>query len=230
MENKVVLHICGLEIGHKGRRLYKSINLDVREGECIMLCGANGSGKTTLLKAISCMNGRGSSEVVMIPARIPKVKGFTLKEFIRLSCFRQSDAGGRLAPEDEATMLRAMSDLGLESHAAQDISTLSDGEFQKAGIAAALVRKAAVIMLDEPTAFLDAENRAAVLKTLKELTRTGSRPAVIFSTHDLYDGTAAADRVIALGADGEVHVSDESKDSKESAVRTIFSSTRNLTL
>lgn len=234
----ILLKIRDLTIGHKDRTLYSGVSFDICEGDCIMLCGANGSGKTTLMKALSARcpsSGHQAAEgmeAVMIPARIPKVKGFTLKEFVRVSCYRQSDMGGQLSHEQEAGLDNAIERLGLGHLADRDISTLSDGEFQKAGIAAALVRKASIIMLDEPTAFLDAENRISVLRTLRSICRkealsgneqvlTAHRPAVIFSTHDLHDGIAVADKVIALGADGIFRCTTENL---EETVSTIFHS------
>ena len=199
---KTLIEIRNMSIGYGQNTLYSGINLDIREGDCIMLCGANGSGKTTLMKALSKANG-----VVMIPTRIPKVKGFTLREFVRVSCYSQSDIGGKLTASQEAGLEAAIHILGLTHIADRDISTLSDGEFQKAGIAAAIARKADVIILDEPTAFLDAENRISVLKTLKTICSQGK--AVMFSTHDLHDGLSVADKVIALGADGKVHTGTE---------------------
>ena len=75
-KRNILLDVKGLTIGHKNRTLYSGVNLQICEGECIMLCGANGSGKTTLLKSLAGMNAK---EIVMIPTRIPKVEGFTLR-------------------------------------------------------------------------------------------------------------------------------------------------------
>lgn len=217
----ILLEIRDLTIGHKDRTLYGGVSFDICEGDCIMLCGANGSGKTTLMRALA--STQSDAEIAMIPARIPKIKGFTLKEFIRTSCYRQSDMGGHLSQDQEASLDKAMERLNLMHLTDRDISTLSDGEFQKAGIAAALVRKASVIMLDEPTAFLDAENRISVLQTLRSLCEAEGQtppPAVIFSTHDLHDGLAVANKVIALGADGIFRCTTVNL---EDAVKAIFS-------
>lgn len=211
-------------VGHGEKILCRNVNFEIHEGECIMLCGANGSGKTTLMKALAGMNGTSRHEIAMIPARIPKVKGFTLREFIRISCYRHSDASGRLSATDERRIDETIRRLGLSQLDSRDISTLSDGEFQKACISAALIRKARLILLDEPTAFLDAESRIAVLETLRELTRTPEdmKPAVLFSTHDLHDGLKVADRVFAIGSDGLFHVSKEDDASRKVTVKTIF--------
>lgn len=214
---KILKHIENLSIGHGKTVLFSGICFDICEGDCIMLCGANGSGKTTLLKALGRETRVDNNfNTVTIPSRIPKVAGFTLKEFIRISCFSQSDMSGKLSPDDETALEEALTEMELNELAERDISTLSDGEFQKACIAAALVRKATLIMLDEPTAFLDAENRIAVLETLRKLS---SNRAVIFSTHDLHDGMKVANKVIALGSDGILRVS-ESEINK--TVNTIF--------
>lgn len=224
MENRKVLKVCDMVVGHGEKILCRNVSFEIHEGECIMLCGANGSGKTTLMKALAGMNGTSRHEIAMIPARIPKVKGFTLREFIRISCYRHSDASGRLSATDEGRIDETIRRLGLSQLDSRDISTLSDGEFQKACIVAALIRKARLILLDEPTAFLDAESRIAVLETLRELTRTPDdmKPSVLFSTHDLHDGLKVADRVFAIGSDGLFHVSKEDDASRKATVKTIF--------
>ena len=240
MENKVLLSVRDFTIGHEGRTLCSGITFDICQGDCIMLCGANGSGKTTLMKALAgsyrgrfldasfrestikrSANTDGQIECIMIPARIPKVTGFTLREFIRVSCFSKSDLFGKLSPSEEAALDQAIATLGLTHLADRDISTLSDGEFQKAGIASALVRKADIILLDEPTAFLDAENRISVLSTLRAISEGG--PAIIFSTHDLHDGLQVCTKVFALGADHNFHCSsDSTQESKAATVSCIF--------
>ena len=221
MANRTLHSIRDLTIGHGDRILCSGISFDICEGDCMMLCGANGSGKTTLMKALTGF----SEDVMMIPARIPKVAGFTLKEFARIGCFSQSDMVGRLSDQHEEALDVAISSLGLTHLADRDISTLSDGEFQKAGLVSALVRNASVILLDEPTAFLDAENRISVLATLREICdRKGI--AVLFSTHDLHDGLKVCTKVLAFGADGRFLCSGNTSESMSETVSTIFSRSR----
>lgn len=217
-ENKdILLEFHNMTIGYPGRILYENVSFDIRRGDCIMLCGANGSGKTTLLKSIAREKG---CDIVMIPTRIPKVPGFTLREFIQTSCFARSDVRGRLSKEENDNITTSIRLLGLESIADKDISRLSDGEFQKASIASALARDASLILFDEPTAFLDAENRVNILNTIKDICMKHPFPAVIFSTHDIHDGMKAASKVLALGADGIFRAAEEDL---ESAVLSIFS-------
>ena len=205
--NKILQQVKGMTIGYKGRTLYSGISFEISEGDCILLCGANGSGKTTLLKALA--ESHAEVETAMIPTRIPKVKGFTLIEFINLTCCNS----------DKADPDTAMELLSLTSLSDRDISTLSDGEFQKGTIAAAIAKGARIIYLDEPTAFLDAENKKKVLNALSTLCKNTGK-AVIFSSHDLHEGLQVCNKVIALGADGQFRIS---SSDRESTVATIFS-------
>lgn len=228
MENRILHSIRNLAIGYGDKLLCDGISFDICEGDCLMLCGANGSGKTTLLKSLAGLSGQQvclPEDIVMIPARIPKVAGFTLREFVRISCFSRSDMSGRLSPVMEAALGNAIDAIDMSHLADRDISTLSDGEFQKAGLVSALVRKASVILLDEPTAFLDAENRISVLNTLREICDRKCM-AVIFSTHDLHDGLKVCTKVLAFGADGIFRCSGDSISSMNDTVSTIFSSSR----
>ena len=134
---------------------------------------------------------------ILIPTGIPKVKGFTVEAFVRTGCFKESDWAGRLSEESERRLQGALDLLGLRAQAGQDIATLSDGEFQKACIAVGLTRRADVLLLDEPTAFLDVENRVMVLRTLRKVAQeTGM--AVLFSSHDLHDALQVVHRVLAF--------------------------------
>ncbi len=142
-----------------------------------------------------------SAKCVLIPTGIPKVKGFTLREFVRTGCYKESDWAGRLRKDTEERLEDALEQLGLKTLADRDISTLSDGEFQKACIAVGLTRQAGLLLLDEPTAFLDVENRLMVLRTLRQVAeRTGT--AVIFSSHDLHDALQVVHRVLTITREG----------------------------
>ena len=192
-----MLKVDHLTIGHDGRALVRDISFELAPGECVLLAGPNGTGKTTLLKWLAS----GEAAVVLIPTNIPKVKGFTVEAFVRTGCYRESDWRGRISKEVEGRMEEALKMLGIEELRKRDISTLSDGEFQKACLATGLTQRAEVLLLDEPTAHLDVENRIDVLRTLREVARkTGT--AVLFSSHDLHDALRVADRVFALTRDG----------------------------
>ena len=221
-----MLKVDHLSIGYDGRDLVRDISFELVPGECVLLAGPNGTGKTTLLRALA------AEGVVLIPTNIPKVKGFTVEAFVRTGCYRESDWRGRISQEIEGRMEDALRMLGIEALRKRDISTLSDGEFQKACLATGLTRRAEVLLLDEPTAHLDVENRIDVLRTLREVARkTGT--AVLFSSHDLHDALQVADRVFVLTRDGRFLaspsvISSEVEKSKTAVLRAAFPALANL--
>ena len=179
------------------------LSFSFKDGDCVMLRGRNGSGKTTLMKTVAGLlkplSGtiETGGEAILVPTRIPKVKGFTIKDFVRTGMLAESGAFKKLDSKAESLVDDAIRMMDLNQLADKDLSRISDGEFQKACVAAALTRNANVLMLDEPTAFLDVENRVMVLSTLQRLAHeTGT--TVIFSTHDIQDGALYSDSVLAL--------------------------------
>ena len=188
----MILDIKHLRLAYGEHVLAPDVTFHLEGGECVLLAGANGCGKSTLLRLIG-----EKKRCVFIPTGIPKVKGFTVEAFVRTGCFKESNWAGRLSEESERRLQGALDLLGLRAQAGQDIATLSDGEFQKACIAVGLTRRADVLLLDEPTAFLDVENRVMVLRTLRKVAQeTGM--AVLFSSHDLHDALQVAHRVLAF--------------------------------
>ena len=194
-----MLELRNLTVGYR-KVAAGPLDRSFADGECVMLRGSNGSGKTTLMKTIAGlippMGGSFSvsGKTVMVPTRISKVKGFTVREFIQTS-IRTGIAG---ASDVREAVDRAVDLLRLGHIQNCDISNVSDGEFQKACIATAFTRDCSVMLLDEPTAFLDVANRIMVLSTLKEIaSATGT--TVLFSTHDIHDGAIYSDSVIDLG-------------------------------
>ena len=210
---KTAFQVNDLRIGYGDRILVRDISFGIVPGEVILLAGPNGSGKTTLLRALV------SGGIILIPTNIPKVKGFTVEGFIQTGCYAESDWRGRISADAAGRLDAALELLGIKELKERDIATLSDGEFQKACLAVGLTRQAEVLLLDEPTAFLDVENRLSVLQALRDIARkTGT--AVLFSSHDIHDALQVADRVFALTRDGRFI---DSAD-KESALREAFPS------
>lgn len=137
------------------------------------------------------------AHVVLVPARVAKVPGFTVTDFVATSCYRESDWLGRLPAKIRSRILETLEVLGIVHLAGRDISSLSDGEFQKAAIATALLQQAEVILLDEPTAFLDVDSRESALCTLREVA-LGKQVSIIFSSHDIHTAAKYCTRVFGM--------------------------------
>ena len=200
---KAVDIVIGYPEANKAAGVAGLLSFEFADGECVMLRGRNGSGKTTLMKTLAgllpLLSGtfETGGEAVLVPTRIPKVKGFTVEEFVRTGMLAEFGAFRRLDKEAENRVTEAVRMMELNQLADKDLSRLSDGEFQKACIAAALTRNANLLMLDEPTAFLDVENRVMVHKALQRLSHE-TLITIIFSTHDIHDGALYSDSVLAL--------------------------------
>ena len=207
------IQVHNLSIGYGDRILVRDISFGIVPGEVVLLAGPNGSGKTTLLRALV------SGGIILIPTNIPKVKGFTVEGFIQTGCYAESDWRGRISADAAKRLDEALELLGIKQLKERDIATLSDGEFQKACLAVGLTRKAEVLLLDEPTAFLDVENRLSVLQALRDIARkTGT--AVLFSSHDIHDAVQVADRVFALTRDGRFIAS--TQENRPAVLREAF--------
>lgn len=228
-----------LTIGYGNAPLLKELNLSIGAGECVLLAGANGTGKSTFLKTLAGLvapiSGKVTSDVdlVFVPTGIPKVKGFSVRDFVNTSFFRQTTWAGRLDSSCKERTEAALHTIGIERLADRDISSLSDGEFQKVCIASAIARlvpadgspSSGILLLDEPTSFLDVDGRAMLLETLNHISHKLSI-TVIFSSHDIHSAVLAADRVLAFLPSGDAFLSDRSEDSRMSALTSAFSSLR----
>ena len=140
MDENKILCADNLVIGNDGRALTQKMSFRIGVGECILLCGANGIGKSTLLRTLAGVIPAVSGEigmrgrpvrVILVPARIPKVPGFSVTDFVATSCYRESDWLGRLPAKIRSRILETLETLGIGHLAARDISSLSDGEFQR---------------------------------------------------------------------------------------------------
>lgn len=214
-----VLKAIDLVVGYKpGAPVAGPLNLTINRGDLVLLSGRNGSGKTTFLKTVAGLLTPLSGTIsapgaVLIPTRIPKVKGFTVTEFVNtglsfsLSTGHSAPSSQKLEDRSSGTEQPAerypsrslsvgetLELLGIAELADRDISTLSDGQFQKACLAPALASGKQLILLDEPTAFLDAESRENLMQLFSSFTNC----AVIVSSHDIAACKPHCNRFISL--------------------------------
>jgi Cu-processing system ATP-binding protein len=199
-----VIRIRGLAARLGSRSILQGIDLDVAQGESVALVGANGAGKTTLLRCLlGLVRHSGSISVDGVDiARDPVGVKRRLGYMPQVPAFCEETARGSLvfvaklrgASTDEIPAL--LERVGLAEHARRPVRTFSAGMKQRLSLAAALLGDPAVLVLDEPTASLDVEGQAALVRLLGELVRGGR--TLLLSSHRAEEIAALAHRVVVL--------------------------------
>lgn len=221
-----VLRTRDLAVGYRTGRLRRAVlehvNLAVRAGELVCLLGPNGIGKSTLLHTLAKMQPALSGSVELCgadlrsitPAHLARRLGVVLTDrvavealpvrgIVELGRYPHSGWLGRITDRDRRVVEWAITAVGARHLAERDFNRLSDGERQRVMIARALAQEPVLLVLDEPTAFLDVPSRVELMGLLRQLTREGSL-AVLVSTHDLELALRTADVVWLVMPGGKV--------------------------
>lgn len=215
-KNKTV-ELKELTIGYSSKKSSKTvaqgINYSIYSGELTCLLGANGVGKSTLLRTLSAFQPKLGGTIsiqgkdidnypekelatlvsVVLTDRFD-IKNMTARELIGLGRSPYTGFWGNLSKEDELVVDKAIAMVKIESLANRMIHTLSDGERQKCMIAKALVQDTPIILLDEPTAFLDFPSKVEIMQLLHRLSRETNK-TIFLSTHDLELALQIADKI-----------------------------------
>ncbi|MDR0954833.1 MAG: ABC transporter ATP-binding protein, partial [Rikenellaceae bacterium] len=217
MKTEAIIQADALTIGYrlgggKAKTVQSGLSFALERGTLTALLGLNGSGKSTLLRTLSAaqpplsgtilLDGKPfeaysarelSRQIGVVLTDKIHAGGLRVREMVALGRHPYSGFFGRLSAEDEAIVARSMEQATIAHKEDSYIAELSDGERQKAMIAKALAQECPVILLDEPTAFLDVVSRIEVMKLLHALTRHGK--TILLSTHDLSQTLPLADRL-----------------------------------
>lgn len=198
-----MIELRDFSIGYGERKLLEDINATIVGGELTALIGRNGSGKSTLLRAIAGLNPRYEGRIMlaghdtrdMRPQELSKTIAFVNTERTRISNLRCEDVVavgrapytnwiGRMQDIDREIVAKSLASVGMSDYANRTMDTMSDGECQRVMIARALAQDTPIILLDEPTSFLDMPNRYELVALLQSLAHKQGK-CVIFSTHEL---------------------------------------------
>lgn len=206
---------------HAGTRLLaERLSFAAPEGELVALLGRNGVGKSTLLRVLAGvrrpLKGRATLDGTEISAmaaheRARKI-AFVTTEQIAVAHLRVQEVVamgrapytgwfGTLAPEDWRIVDESLERVGMSAFRDKTVESLSDGERQRVMIARALAQDTPLMLLDEPTAFLDLPNRYQIALLLRELAH-GTGKTVIFSSHDLSTAVQLCDTLWVMTAGG----------------------------
>jgi iron complex transport system ATP-binding protein len=225
-DTQTVLQTDALAIGYGGkpaRVVAGNIHLTLKAGELVCLIGPNGAGKSTLIRTLAGMQAPLSGQVRLLGEDVHKLPTkrlaqtlsvvlterinpglLTARTLVGLGRHPYTDWSGRLTAQDEAIVSQAIAAVGANALAERQMGELSDGERQKIMIARALAQQPALMILDEPTAFLDLPRRVEIMQLLRQLAHDEAR-AILLSTHDLDLALRTADRIWLLTSDGVLH-------------------------
>jgi putative ABC transport system ATP-binding protein len=195
-------------------RAVDGVDLTVAAGELLMVLGRSGAGKTTLLSLIGALDRPDSGTVTVAWERVDAFDARQRDHFLQvsvgwvfqtsgliplLSAAENVELSLRLAGVDEAEVtaraVDALTRVGLADRAAHTAAELSGGEQQRVAVARAVAKRPTVVIADEPTAQLDTETAAGIMRLLREVAATGT--AVLMATHDLL-AVDVADRVVTI--------------------------------
>ena len=217
-----VIETSGLVIGYsqKGKKrkiIHDAIQLQLFPGELTSLLGLNGAGKSTLLRTLCgfqpalggaiFVNGRSLSDysqsersrmLGVVLTEKTNAGGITVYELVALGRHPYTGFFGKLNTTDKQVVTESLEAVGIADKASHSVSELSDGERQKAMIAKVLAQQCPIILLDEPTAFLDVTSRIETMSLLHRLAVEQSK-AILLSTHDLDLAIQMSDRLWLLG-------------------------------
>lgn len=213
-----ILKIRDLGIGYQSKKtlnniLFDRINLIGNSGELIALVGKNGIGKSTLLRNIiglqepihgsvlfydkpvkSYHRSEFAKLVSFVSTEIINITNLKVFDLVALGRFPHTNWFGKLKPNDLMRSTRALEMVGMSSHLKKNMNEISDGERQRVMIARTLAQDTKIIVLDEPTAFLDLPNKYEIVHLLNKLSKEENK-TIIFSTHDLNIAIQEADKI-----------------------------------
>lgn len=195
---KPILEIQNLQVGFDQRVLIH-VSKQFEPGKLVALIGRNGTGKSSLIRTLAglqkelggsvSINGKKISELLPIDlaklisvvfTQRPAVNGIDVITLLEMGTYPHQKENSSF----QEKINKVISELQLEHLLNKSIENLSDGEFQKAMIGRALVQETPVILLDEPTAFLDYVAKEEVMHLLRNIAHTAQK-LIIFSSHDL---------------------------------------------
>ena len=198
-----MIELQSLTVGYGNKVVLSDINQTLNAGQMVCLLGANGVGKSTILRTIAnfqpplsgkilldgqdltsfSISERSKAVAVVLTERV-EVPYMTVRNLVGMGRSPYTGFFGKLSKEDNIIVDEAIEMVGIGNLAERTIDTLSDGERQKALLAKALAQQTPVILLDEPTAFLDFHAKVSTLRLMLRLAHETNK-TILLSTHDV---------------------------------------------
>ncbi|QVQ55089.1 ABC transporter ATP-binding protein [Spiractinospora alimapuensis] len=216
------LSTSSLDLSYSGTGLVVSdLSLQIADGRITVLCGPNACGKSTLLRALARLlrPRRGSvhldgQEIATLPTKVVATRlgllpqsptqpeGITVEDLVARGRFPHQRLFRQWSDEDENAVESALNMTHMAELRGRTVDELSGGQRQRAWIAMALAQETDILLLDEPTTYLDLAHRVDVLELLAELNETRGR-TIVMVLHELNEACRYAHRIVAM-RDGRV--------------------------
>ncbi|WP_122770660.1 Fe(3+) dicitrate ABC transporter ATP-binding protein FecE [Pseudomonas viridiflava] len=224
-----ILQAQQLDIGYGATRIVQDLSFSPSPGKVTALIGPNGCGKSTLLKAFAriltpqsgslTLDGKAyrdlsardlARKVAFLPQVLPIPEGVSVRQLVAYGRSPHNSLWGRLSGADQHSVEQALQRMELETLADRPLSDLSGGQRQRAWLAMILAQDAAIVLLDEPTTYLDISHQVELLDLMRALSAEGK--TVITVLHDINQACRYADhlavmqagRLVASGTPGDV--------------------------
>lgn len=210
------ISVKNLSVSYESNNIIENMNLSIPKGEISIIIGANGCGKSTLLKTIARINKPKNGDIFINDKNIKNIKekniakevaflpqgpvcpsGLTVRQLVAFGRFPYQKMIGGLNKEDKKAIDWAIEETGLSDFADKEVENLSGGQRQRAWVAMTLAQETDIIMLDEPTTYLDMSYQLEVLEVLQELNKE-KNITVIIVLHELNNACRFADNIIGL--------------------------------
>ena len=193
-----MIRLENISLAYGSRTILHDVSLHLRAGELCALVGRNGAGKSTLLKALTSngntvINGTAIAElspeklaqtIAIVTTERIRIENLLVEDLVAMGRAPYTNWVGHLQDIDREIVCKAIEAVGMGDFAKRDTSSLSDGELQRVMIARAIAQQTPIILLDEPTAFLDIPTRFEVCRLLADLAHKEGK-CILFSTHDV---------------------------------------------
>ncbi|MFJ9406620.1 ABC transporter ATP-binding protein [Streptomyces sp. NPDC101393] len=213
------LSAAGVTVAYEGVDVVHDASLTLRPGEVTVLVGPNGSGKSTLLRTLARLQrprtatltldadtdglaltpGEFSRRVALLTQGRPTPSGLTVRDVVEFGRYPYRGRWGRSDPDGRAAVDRALAMTGVAELADRGAEHLSGGQLQRVWLAGCLAQETGVLLLDEPTTYLDLRYQVELLDLVRDLA-DDHRIAVGVVLHDLDQAAAVANRIVLLDA------------------------------
>ena len=230
-----------LSVKIAGKEILHGLSVDIAAGRRTAIVGPNGAGKTTLLRALAGLNRRYVGEIVLdgrelgsyaekelarvraiLPQERTAAQGLTVEQLVTYGRFAHANLfQTRSDPEDREAIAWAMETAHVSAFAEREVHTLSGGERQRVFLAMALSQRPRLLLLDEPTTYLDVAHQLRVMEIISQLNRIHGM-TILMVLHDMAHAMQYADEIVLMQRGRVVHAGTPADVLTEERIADVF--------